>query len=261
VGWYVLVTLGVISLTSWVSSYPRYLYAMTPFLFYFLVLGAEAWHRRLSDNPDRFCSFVTALWGFAGLYWSYATPLCSRAATGEGLYILSAGIACVFVYALLVFLGVRGLFQRGPATRFFAPRFAMAILLIFAVHSLVLASARFQKTMNNETLRSRNLEDVVFAGQWLNQNSAADAVVVSSMPNLMAFLSGRRSAAPVYSDAGTLIADSKVYGVKVGRLLDVPQFRAVDEQRLAAALGEWGQIHVAGEAVVYQPADRGSSVR
>jgi hypothetical protein len=58
-----------------------------------------------------------------------------------------------------------------------------------------------------------------------------------------------------------LIADSKAYGVTVGRLLDVPRFRAADERRLAAALGEWGQIHVAGEAVVYKSADRGPSVK
>lgn len=260
-GWYVLISLGVISLTSWVSSYPRYLYALTPFLFFFLTLGVDRWRRNLLERADPFCSLATALWGVVGLYWSYVKPLHFSAATGEELYVLFTGLVCILIYIVLAIFGVRGLFRRALVADAFAPAVAVAILFICGAHSFFLASERFQKTLNNTTLKNRNLENVVLLGQWLDQSTAPDSVVVSSAPGLMTFLADRRSLPPVYDGAGCLVANLNMYGVAVGRLRDVPQFRAADEQRLAVAFNKWDVVHVVGETVVYQPPNRASSVR
>ncbi len=261
VGWYTAISLAVISLTSWFSSYTRYLYPLTPFLFLFLLEGARAWRTGLFGQGAAWMRLLLVLWGLGGLVAAGMNWTSVDFATAEGVYTLAFAGVCVAVYAAMLVVGIRPGMARAFAMNDRAVGLCMAALILAAaLQTSLIVAARSRLTAQNHTLVQRNLAGVVVAGDWLRDNSDRQVVCLSSLSRLTAFLSDRKYAAPKYTPAGELDLEGVDYVVRMGALVDVPAFRPAEEDRLAqavdAALREQDLVRVFadGDAAVYRVA-------
>ena len=255
-GWYVAVSLGVISLTSWISSYPRYLYALTPFLFFFLALGAKAWLDGLSGSSSRWVSSVTILWGVGGIGWSMAKKTCMGVSSGEEIYLSLVTVVCVAVYSVLVLLGWKTFFSKTSLTGNRIPLFAFGIIFLYGIYTAAVAVTRFRATQDNAGLEARHLVGAVMAGQWLHQNSDPTDRVFTSLPKMMVFLTDRRCVTPDYDASGRLVETNLApFAMALGPLREVPPFRAAEEDRWTSELADtnrWEKIYTSGDARVFR---------
>jgi len=257
VGWYMVVSLAMISLTSWFSSYTRYLYPLTPFLFLFLLEGVGIWRAGVFGRGVAWMRLCLVLWGAGGLVGAGMSWPVTGCATTEGLYITAFAGLCVLVYAAMVFVGM------WPGrVRFFATNDRVvgvcmaALVLSAALQTSLIAAARSRLTAQNHTLAQRNLVGLVAAAAWLKETSDPQAVCASSLPRLTAFLSDRRNVAAGYAEDGKLDGRAVDYFVRIGPLRDVPAFRPDEEDRLATALRKSPAVPVfaSGDAAVYRVA-------
>ena len=135
-----------------------------------------------------------------------------------------------------------------------------ALILASALQTSLIVAARSKLTAQNHTLVQRNLAAVVAAGDWLRDNSDRQAVCLSSLPRLTAFLSDRKYAALKYTSTGELDLEGIDYVVRMGALVDVPAFRPADEDRLVEGLNtalqksQVVQVFTSGDAAVYRVA-------
>lgn len=261
VGWYTAISLAVISLTSWFSSYTRYLYPLTPFLFLFLLEGARAWRTGVFGRGAAWMRLCLVLCGVGGLIGSIMNWPFDGRATAEGAYVAAVAGLCVLAYAAMVVVGIRP----GRATEFamndrIVGACMAALILAAALQTSMVVAARSRLTSQNHTLVQRNLAGLVSAGAWLSGHSAPQAACVSSLPRLTAFLSDRNHFPAKYTDQGALDLSAVDYVVAMGRLVDVPAFRPAEEDRLAQAVDaalreqELVRVFADGDAAVYRVA-------
>ena len=254
-GWYTAISLLIISLTSWISSYSRYLYPLTPFLFLFLLMGARLWWKRLIGGANRPLRAFLVLCGLAGLAWSATHWVDADVAAMEGRYMTATAILSAAAYIGLILVGVWPTPLRAVSLSGRMTRLGMTVIVIlFACQTAVILAARCRLTEQNQTLRNRNLLGIVDAGAWLRDNTDPQAVCISSLPRLTAFLSDRQNVSPGYTTEGGLDSGKADYVVQIGRLNDVPAFVPEEEERLVTALPGSPVVPVfaSGDAAVYR---------
>lgn len=251
VGWYVLASLGMISLTSWISSYLRYLYLVAPFMFFFFVAGADVWRRRLGEG-DNVVGSVMTLWGLGGLWWTLAHRPGFAQANAEQAYVVGIGMFCALAYLVMALSGAATFLRKAALDRPAPVAAVVVAILLVGLHNTAIAAMRFKETLNNSMLKGRHLVGAVEAGRWIGLHTPPDAAVITSMPKLMSFLSNRRCVLPAEKAAATA-----PYAVAVGGLLDVPAFRADAEAQLLDLLrdgerkGAWQPRYAADESTVF----------
>ncbi len=255
IGWYALVSMLMITATSFLTSYLRYLWVLTPFLFFFAVLGWQTWHRALSVKPRLW--WIAGAWGIASCLWGLWVGPPSGTGSEEK-YMLLWWYACEGCYlgaAIAAFVSLRK--KQEMLTGVARPAFALVLAGLFGFQAVGLAGLRYVKTRDNTTLKARNLEGAVRCAEFIRANSAAGSVCVSALPRLLVFLADRAAQAPAYSGNGDLDLAGVDYVIRIGRLVNVPQQRADDELRLQAALtaavgsGKLEEQYAEGDAAVY----------
>lgn len=235
--WYTVATIAMISLTSWLSSYVRYYFPLTPFLFFFLLSGAQAWRRVLIESPEWQLRRVVGLWGMVGLIWSLLCWPALVAGCQEAVYGLAMWFLCLAAYGVMFVLGLDFLFRRSLIHMLRRPVTAMAgIVIIYGLHSVAVASERSRLIQSNQALKAKNLDGVVEVGRWLRQSSPASSVCVASFPRLVSFLADRTCLDPLFNAGGKLELDGIGYVVTTGDLMGVPAFRRVDERALCESI-------------------------
>ena len=246
--WFTVLSLIMFSLTRWVSSYHRYLYALTPLLFLFLFEGAAAWKRALVDRQRKPAWLAVAAFGIAGILWTVSHGLASDVQAGaERAYVVAIGLACSVAYAVMAVGGLCACSGLG-SWRVALPREGIlaAALFVSAVHSAAIAAERFRHTLANEMLEARNLAGAVACGRWVRENTVPDTVIAVSLPRLMSFLADRTAVGPGPSAASVAIL--------TGELRDVPAFRPEAEARLRdqVVAGQATPVFSSGDALVYR---------
>ncbi len=255
IGWYTAISLLIISLTSWISSYMRYLYPLTPFLFLFLLMGARFWWKRLIGGANRPRRALLVLCGLAGLAWSATHWVDADLAAMEGRYMTVTAILSAVVYGGLIWVGIWPAPLQAVSLSGRMTRLGMtAIVILFACQTAVILAARYRLTEQNQTLRNRNLLGMADAGAWLRDNTDPQAVCISSLPRLTAFLTDRQNVSPGYTTAGGLDVGKAEYVVRIGRLNNIPAFVPEEEERLVTALAGAPVVPVfaSGDAAVYR---------
>lgn len=230
-GWYLLISVLLGSLTYWASSYHRYLYPLTPILYLGCFLGA-GW---LARWPVLLVPF--GCWGLVQTFLSGIAPDASGA---EGFYRLILGLLAALTYIAMV------------AAPCLVPRLALrrvlvlaVLLLVVALHNGALAADRFRRTLADETPRQQKLVDAMACAAWIRANTPADVRVVSSLPRMTAFLTQRTAVAPEVGGEILLL---------LGPLQGIPPFRPDVESALLRKLEETGQhpLFASGGAAVYK---------
>lgn len=243
VAWYVSLTLLMITTTSWVSSYHRYLYPLAPFLFLFAVEGAQSlWSKR-----GRVVRTAAILVAMAGLAWWMRRGWPEPAGGHEGVY--TAALAWI---AALLLLGLLAVAVRPPAR---APVvLGAAFVLGLSLHNAGLAVLRFRQTLRDATPAARDLLGYRQACEWLRKNAAPGDSVVASQPIVASFLLGRVASAPAYGSAGDWQVDAGAWVVTSGPLRDFPAYRPEVDGRLEGAATARGASRVfsSGGAAVYR---------
>lgn len=249
-GWYALWSILMISFVPWYTDYLRYLYALTPLLFYFAWDGALALRDALAGPRRRAAAILGGAWAACALAYSFAAWPFGAGEGSERLYTSLLGLALAVVYAAAL-AGAVLLWKRDarPAWGRFMPPLLVAACL---AQSAAMAAARFSLTRQNAALNSRNLEGCVAVGRWLGDHAPADASCVSSVPRLMAFLADRTFRKPVFDNQGRLDLAGADYLVLTGELVDVPFFRSDQEARLWAVAADMPLAFAFGDAAVYK---------
>jgi hypothetical protein len=185
--WYVGLSLVMLSATTWASSYLRYLYPLSPLLFWFFLEGVAGWAGALADPRRQRAAQLTlkavglALLAFtAWRGWQGGPGAEGAFRSGMGLLVAMAGAALVAGPCLARRVGP------APWTRWVAPGLVAAL----AVLSALLATQRYRHTQSGAALAERKLDDVQAAAAWIRATLPPDYTVVSSLPRLAAFLTG-----------------------------------------------------------------------
>lgn len=231
--WFAAFSFGLFALTSWVSSYHRYLYSLTPLLFHFALRGAAALRR----TPHSWLLLIPfALWTAVA---SFARGLAPESALGmERWYAMAAGLALVLgaVAAPLV------------STRFRSDRAMERMLavgvIVLALHNVGLAAQRFRLTLGNAMPRERNLAGALAAADWVRAHTPSDARIASSFPRITGFLCDRDVANLERAD----------YALLFGPLRGVPAFDSGVEAALALHVEASGSspVFASDAAAVYK---------
>lgn len=218
--WYVAITLLVVSLTSWVSSYHRYLYPLAPFLFLYLVEGVQAvWRMRARAG----LRIGFALAGAGALAGWYTAGRPAMGAGAEGVYAAVLSWCVLAVPVALVALAIRPWPGR-------AAGLGVAFVLLLALQNGGLLAVRFRQTLGDATPEARQLLGLRASCAWLRQSAAPGDRILANLPVVTSFLSGRvvRGPDPYWPDGAWVVLS--------GPLQDMPAYRADRETRLREAL-------------------------
>ncbi len=228
--WYLVATLGMICMTSWVSSYHRYLYPATPLIFYFIARGA---------GPVRRNFWGRCLMGAAGLFglsWSWCKGIQSGATGLEQAYQLGMSIFLIVVYLSLLVVAAVPSLSRGRISS----RALVVALVLLLLHNGAIAAQRFALTLRNTTQHERNLSGMIVCGEWVWKNLPRDSRGYSSLPRMAAFLADRVCRAPSFLADGNLDVAHADFVILTGELRDIPAFRPKEEEALRAAVERLG---------------------
>ena len=232
-GWYTIASLVMISLTSWLSSYLRYFYPLTPFLFFFFFEGLCVLRDRPPGAGVRVVWAVLGVWGLVGAVWPFTSVSCANGGL-ENTYSMVVGHLVRFGFIGLVIAAAATLWRRGLSVPGGLVRaLPFVVLMLLAFQSVLIAGARFRLTLANSNLEQKNLLGVVRCAEWLRENSAPQSMCISSLPRMTAFLSDRSSQAPRYNEGGQLANADTDYILLMGELRDMPAFRPAEESMLA----------------------------
>ena len=242
---YLAVSLVVFSLTSWVTSYPRYLYVVGPLLYLFAVEGAAF----LGDGrPGQRLLFL--LTGLMGLTITWRTG--ADFVPGESLeerYQAAQFVVCAVLYCLCIVQSVRPL-RMGPVVC------ALMITLpaLNFAHSGMLLFHRWKSQQTGEALRAKNMTGLEQCAEWLRTQTPENARILSSFPRLATILADRM-VMPAPMDTGASLAGFPGYVLLSGDLVGVPAFRQHDERALETMAKAAGFVAVfeAGDAAVLAP--------
>lgn len=257
--WYALLSALLISLTSWYTDYPRYLYALTPLLFYFAAEGVSLWRDSLARPSGRWLVGLLICWAGAGLLYSWRAWPFGTGSGSERICTTLLGGALVALYLAVLLSLVRPWYRTaGCAWSARATRAAVSVLVVGCfMNALALAGARASLTRQNETLNYRRLTGCVEAGLWLKQNTPAGVRCVSSVPRLVSFLADRTFRGSEFDASGRLDLRGVDYVLLTGELCDVHLFRADREEVLRRAVeaeagrGNARLAFAFGDAAVY----------
>jgi hypothetical protein len=241
--WYVALSLPMIALTSWVSSYHRYLYPLTPLLLYFLFEGLSRVRDLLASPRRNTVLLLLIAFGLFGFGWTLRGDGTAGLAGFERRYMKVTWMACanMYLFTVAIALGER---MRGARPWMPVPDGLLKVALVaLALHAGAIGLARHAKTSDDATPQRRNLVGAIACSTWVKQNTPESAVVQASLPRLVAFLCDRTTVAGGVG-AGYLVLTGP---------LDVPAFRAADEARLKALVDERGltPVYASGDAAVY----------
>lgn len=183
--WFVLFTFGMMATTSWVSSYLRYLYPVTPLLFFYAVQGARSVRALLAFRPRP--GFAALQLGGAAVLvltawrgWSAGTGAESGYRTAIGLAVAAVGVILLFSPLLARVLPAR------------AVRCAwVALAVALAGNALALAVQRERICRSGVNLEKRGLDHAFACAAWVRAHLSPDARVASSLPRLAAILTSR----------------------------------------------------------------------
>lgn len=236
--WFVLLSVGLGTMTFWATSYHRYLYPLTPILY--LATGAgTVWLVR--HTGGRLVLAVLALWGL----W-VSGPVVASASDGsnaEAVYRLAMGWGLTLAYAGLLLLP--WLYHVKPGL---LKASALGLLLISLAHNAVLVADRCRRTLADETPRQRGLHHVLACAAWIQRGTPPEARLCSSFPRLVVFLTDRASHSP--QEGGD-------YMVLLGPLRGMTAFRPAEEVAFHAQVTQTGYSRVfsSGPAEVYKAHD------
>lgn len=251
--WVTLAGLGIAAITSWVSSYPRYLYVISPLVFVFVFLGAEDLFMRARSSR----TLRTALsgWGLAGILWTFLGE--HQAVDAEGmmaLYLKALETLLIGLYLLLLILpALPGLWiHRFPRkTRILG----VVGLVLLVGHATVMMGMRVQQTRLNQTLNYRNLTGVLECARWSRDNLRPATRLWCTYPLLVRYLADQEVQAPAIPERG--IIDPGDAALTLGILTAVPAMPWDAEKLFAQAIseqesrGEITCVYRAGDAAVW----------
>ena len=253
--WYVGLSLVMLSATTWASSYLRYLYPLSPLLFWLMLEGVAGWSSAWAqDRLQRGLMWVMK--GAGATLLAYTAWRGWQGGPGaEGMYrsgmgLLVAGLGAALVAGPCLVRRLHGLSWR----RWLTP----ALAAVLAGQSALLALQRYRHTQSGAALAERQLDDVHAAANWIRSSLPADVTVVSSLPRLAAFLTGL----PVrdqFEPAGSARQDVVWL---LGDLPGNPAFRPHAEAALQIETRRrgWQPAFVSGgNAVLVRPAATGES--
>ncbi|MFO1491409.1 MAG: hypothetical protein U1F77_12855 [Kiritimatiellia bacterium] len=202
--WYGLVSMAMFALTNWTSSYLRYLYVVSPWLFGTLADALP--HAALANaarNPWVRVPLATfCLWG---LFLTFFTPEPEIALKGGALaFQYLSGTFCATVYTAGLILVFRP--PVASIREFWVPvGFAAACMLwlFLTLMSGAFVRERWHLARTGQLLKGRNLTGMVRAGGWVRDHAPPPARIISSMPAFASLLTGRVAREPLYQ-AGRL---------------------------------------------------------
>jgi hypothetical protein len=234
--WYTGISLVMICLTSWVSSYTRYLYVLTPLLFLCLLRGGEAAAFALRGAVRRPVAITMAAGGLAGIVWTAVRGLGAGQSPAETLYMKGMGLAVFGVYLVLAIAGgvtaVRGQIPRLPRTPSWVLAAAVALL---AIHNTALVAQRHRLTLNDATPEQLRLIGPKACGRWLAEHAEPGSRCITTFPRMAAFLADRDMSGPLYEGA-RLRLEGADYVMTLGEVRGIPAFSATDERNLERAV-------------------------
>ncbi len=255
--WYTAVFLAMILMTTWLSNYHRFMVVLAPFLFLFLLEGLRSWYRVIMSARGRWAAVGLVVVGIFGLLWSARVGGGVVEDSDVRAYAHVISFAAITAYAGLIAMGLWRMAGRGFPHAVAVNRGMAAVIVVLALNAGTLAALRFRMTLNNATLRERNLEGALWCGAWMERNTPPNARCVSSVPRAVNFLADRSFRNPLY-DAGALDVGGADYVLLVGPLRQTPEFRAGDEDELFRSVRslESGRrvecVFVSGDASVYR---------
>lgn len=229
-GWYLLISILLGSLTFWASSYHRYLYPLTPLLFLACFTGIS-WSAR---HPILLLPF-----GVWGVIFTFIYGVTQDASGAEGRYRLAMGVFSLIVYVALT------------ASPFFARRILgvrtlvlASLLALLVLHNAALMADRFRRTLQDEMPRQQGMYDVMACTKWIQENTSPEVRVISSLPRMTSFLTQRAALFP--DDAGEVV-------LLFGQLRGVPPFQPDTESRLREKILGTGVLpsFASGASAVY----------
>jgi hypothetical protein len=252
---YLLVALLLFSLTSWASSYLRYLYTVLPLLILLAVRGLRALVAERARRP------VAAVFAALGL-WSVGESVgwSVRGEPGAVSVWTALGLAAVGVFGVIlcVLAAVwwRRRFRADPA-----PPPARALTLVWTVlllQFLVLVALRVRRTESGRALEATYLHHAFAGARWIRENTPPETPVVTTYPELVGYLTQRPVRRP--TDCREPVADPRAVTLGLGILSYVPGVAWMEEEclrqslKLAEAQGTATPLFRAGLAGVYRAA-------
>jgi hypothetical protein len=257
--WYALATLGMVAMTSWVSSYHRYFHPLTPVWWWLLFRGARAWTE--GGTWSRARGALLAAGGVLGVVWAIGKS--SWDAPGpEGLYLVAVGGVAVAFYLLLILVGIRMVWVQASVR--IDGRAVLVMLLALLLHNAVLVDKRFRLVRSDAALRQRGLAGLLDVAERVRVGTPADAAGTASVPRLVSLAADRDMVPPRYKD-GQLHLEGLDFVVLMGSRVDIPGFRVADENTLYGAaepLLESSRLHVharSGDAAFLRVVSRASN--
>ena len=254
--WYVLLSLLLYSLTSWVSSYLRYLYVLLPLLFLFALKGLRA----LVLERARRASGVV-LGGFGG--WMVLAagsgllePIPLGSADAVYQFVLTvAHLFLGFALCLLAVVWFRRKFRADPASP--PPRFLAVVLGLALLHNGALAVQRVRLTASGAGLEVKYLHHVFACARWIRAHTPPDARIATTYPELVSYLMQREAVRP--ADCRHPGAPPADLVLCLGILSYVPGMAWLEEECLRQAMkpretGSAIPLFQAGLAGVYRDA-------
>jgi hypothetical protein len=232
--WLVLGSLLLFSLTSWVSSYLRYLYTLLPLLFLYLLRGFRLLVSEPARRPVGVALGLVGLWGL----WLGARALMHPTDTSAGveaLYQLALAIVSLLFCLVALVLGViwfRRTFRPDPMPP--PAAFLALVLAVTLTHTSVLAVQRVRLTRDGANLRAMKLDHAFACAQWVRANTAPDAWGVCAYPMLMRIACGRELRLP--SDCRNPLADKPDFVLNIGLPSHVPGVPWIETECLRQAV-------------------------
>ena len=245
--WYLIATFAMVAATSWVSSYLRYLYPVTPLLYFYAVRGGRQLSAALADARLR--RWTPAALQLAGAAIVAATVWrgVGGGAGSEGRYALCTGVAVACVGAALLGAPLFGKLLAVPAVR----RAALpALVAVLALNAGALALQRQRLCRSGAAVARRGLDHVFTCADWARQHLPADARIASSLPLLPALLTARPHVA--WEESGDPPTTRYVWLLGPGP--GGPAARRDREEALqrAVAGGGWKPLVRSGPAGIYE---------
>ena len=258
ISWYGLASMAMFVMTHWTSSYLRYLYIVSPWLYAALAdaLPHAALANRARNPWVRLPIVAFCAWG---LVLTVFLPDHSEELEGaQRTFQLVSGAFCGTLYAAGLLLALRP--PSVSIREFWIPAgFAATCMLwcFLAVVSGALIVQRHRMVSSGEVLRARNLTGMVRAGEVARELATPETRIVSSMPAFASLVTGRASVPPEYVDdrlvsrpGDLLLTPGNFLDFYAYRLRDVCGLR--DEIKRLAGLGRLECIFSMDGSEVYQ---------
>ncbi len=199
ISWYGIASMAMFVMTHWTSSYLRYLYVVSPWLY--AALAEALPHAALANRAGNPVIRLFIL-GFCGWGLGLTVFLPDHHAELQGsarVFELLTGSFCGTIYAAGFLLALRP--PSAAIREFWIPAGLAATCMIW-LFLTVLGSAlilqRHRLVVSGEVLRARNLTGMVRAGEEVRKRARPETRIVSSMPAFASLVAGRMAIPPEY---------------------------------------------------------------